>query len=1112
MNNETDIGIKFSASVNGNKKLQELAASLSTIKNVADGLNTGAIDSIEVGANETKKIAKNTSTMANTMKLAFNFATVRMFARTLGNVTKELTRLANKSSEYLENVNLFQVAFDGNYRSAERFINKISEMYGLDESRITRVVGIFKQLSNAMNVSAETGERLATLMTQMSLDISSLYNVDFERATSVLQSAISGQTKPIRGTTGADITQSTLQTTLDNLGIDRAVNQLTFAEKRLLIIISLTEQLKEATNDLGRTIESPANQLKVLSEQWQRLSRALGNTFLPILAKILPYLNAILMVLTEIISMIAKLFGYKEEDYDYFSGTSDAVMDLEDSLGKATAGVGKLKKALSGLRNFDKLNVISTPASGGAGGGAGSGLGGNIDPSILKAFNNAFDSYQDKLENVRMKASKIRDSIMEWLGFTKELDPMTGKIVWKYKGFMTTLKNIWKWFKELSITGKVLVGVFTALVGSKIISGISKLFGFLGNTKIGIALKTMVEQMFKMQAYTKALSEFTGSKFKGFLGGVDLWKETASKAERVQTALGGLITTAAGLTSVKLAMDSINESGLKVSNTMGLLAGQFSSTFGGAMAGAAIGGGWGAVIGGVAGAISGLITAIWNYETESEKMVRHSKENLKDVQKTTSELKKEIADTNMEIASQMSMTNYHEKLVDELETIIDKNGKIKSGYEDRAKYITGELSKTYGVEYELENGVYKEVDKTNEEIRKRIKLKEQEILLEAYKEDYIEALKKENELYATIGKKQDKRNEFYDEQNEKLAKLSEFYGIETIKLEELVAIDKKVRDGKKLTKEEEEKWSLASIIGAEKAIQSAKNYDKAVETATQNYKTNKEIEMKYSNLQTAVETGNIEEIQKATDAYTNSYIENNKTKTFSDEESMNKRAEDRKLELANQKKNYKEQYEAYKQNLTDMSNYLENKASPEMVEQWVALGKLSSKDFVAALSTMDEGIQKDIIEQMYSNGYDISEELQKGLDAFPISKKIKMDVDAKKVDDWLKNNKLGQSIAKLIPNFKITTNAEGGLPPVGQLFVANEKGPELVGQIGGQSFVANQNQIVDFLQKEAGNVKGSKKSTQIYNIYLDANHKIGTYTLEQLEGMAKTNGKPIQIG
>lgn len=62
------------------------------------------------------------------------------------------------------------------------------------------------------------------------------------------------QTKPIRGATGGDITQPTLQTTLDSLGIEKAVTELSFAEKRLLIIISLTEQLNQVTNDFGKTI------------------------------------------------------------------------------------------------------------------------------------------------------------------------------------------------------------------------------------------------------------------------------------------------------------------------------------------------------------------------------------------------------------------------------------------------------------------------------------------------------------------------------------------------------------------------------------------------------------------------------------------------------------------------------------------------------------------------------------------------------------------------------------------------------------------------------------------------------------------------------------------
>ena len=1115
MNNETDIGIKFTAKVSGETKIEKLAQNLAIIKSVSDGINTGVISSLKSGSGATKDIASDTSAMAKTMKLAFNFSTVRMFARTLGKVTKELTKMAQASSDFLENINLFQVAFDGNYRSAEKFVNKISEMYGLDESRITRVVGIFKQLANAMNVSAETGEKLAKLMTQMSLDISSLYNIDFERATSVLQSAFSGQTKPIRGATGADITQSTLQTTLDGLGIDKMVSDLTFAEKRLLIIISLTQQLQEATNDLGRTIESPANQLKVLSEQWQRLTRALGNTFLPILAKILPYLNAIMMVLTEIINMIAKLFGYKEEDYDYFSGTADAVMDLEENLGKATAGAGKLKKQLQGLRSFDKLNVISTPSSGGAGGGGGVG-GTGVNPDILKAFNNAFDSYNDKLSNVKMKASEIRDSIMEWLGFTKEIDPVTGKIVWKYQGIKTTLKNLWQWFKNLSGTAKILVGYLTVMFGVKAFNAVSKMFGLFSKSKVGVALSTMITSFSKILGYSKELTAVAGNAKEGIFAGVEYWDKTASKVEKVRTAIGGIVAYAGGLAAVNISMKDISNNGMNAVNAVGLVGGTMSSTLGGMMTGIAMtGSAWGGLAGAAVGAISSIVTAIFSYESAADKMLKKATEARKEAEKNLNELKKGVADTELEITSQMMMTNYHEKLVDELDKIVDKNGKVKQGYEDRAAFITGELSQAYGVEYELEDGVYKKVGETNEEVKKRIKLKEQEILLEAYKEDYIKALKKEIELYNEKKKAEADRKNFYAGLAEEEKKMIDLLGLKGFNLEELGKIQARIDQGLEVSAEEEKKLREAQFLGAKKVIKSAAEYEKAYQAASEAYQLNADIQMKYSNLKTAIETGNYEEIQKAADEFTRSYVEDGKMRVQSDSEVLSESIEKQAAVLNNWKKNNKEKYDDYKKSLTDMSNYTEG-VTPEMAEKWSALGTSSSKEFVNALKQMNPQMQKEIIEKMYENGAKISDELQKGLDEFEVSKMIKLEVDSKNVANkftnlFSSNGAIGKVLDKVGIKLPKITLASGGMPPVGQLFIANEKGPELVGQIGGQSFVANQNQMMDLIDKKIGNAS-SNKGNQVYNIYLDANHKLGSYTLEQLEGMAKTNGKPIKIG
>lgn len=262
--NEQRVDLTIQNNVRGQKKLETYLTTIKAVKSELQGLPKKVLVSpqgMKDYTNQLDDINKSLDKMAGRFKEtekhsknAFNIGKIYLYAKALGSLARVFGSLTDKSSSYVENINLYQVAFDGAYQGADRFINKVSEMYGLDESQLTKSVGIFKQLTNAMNIAADTGERLSLLLTQMSIDISSLYNVDIDRAVSVLQSALSGQTRPVRSVTGADVTVGTLQQELNNLNIDRYVNSLSYAEKRLLIVISLTKQLSEATNDFGRTI------------------------------------------------------------------------------------------------------------------------------------------------------------------------------------------------------------------------------------------------------------------------------------------------------------------------------------------------------------------------------------------------------------------------------------------------------------------------------------------------------------------------------------------------------------------------------------------------------------------------------------------------------------------------------------------------------------------------------------------------------------------------------------------------------------------------------------------------------------------------------------------
>ncbi len=435
MNDTQEVSIKFINTVTGDSKLKEYEKRLENIYGYISSIKSGQSkatkevkNAVEGLGKEVDKTNEKTKVLNNTMRTAFNTVGIIATIKASTKLFKTLGQLTNLSSSYVENLNLLQVAYadidekTGKFnRSIEEtseeiqnFIDKMANVYGLDESKLTRQFGIFRQLANAMKLPYETGSQLSELMVKMTNDIASLYNLDIDRASNALQSALAGQVRPIRTATGADITEKTLQNTVDALGLDRSIKELSYVEKRLVMVISLTEQLKNSQGDWGRTIESVANQVRIMHEQWNRLSRAVGNVFYPILERILPYLNAVLMVLTEIFNLIAGLMGFKIPEFDYsgLAGASDATIDLIDGMDEAGASATKLKDKLKGLRGFDKLNVINTPTDSSSSAGTG------IDPAIMDAFNAKFSKYNDMMDEVNMKANQIRDAILDWLGFT----------------------------------------------------------------------------------------------------------------------------------------------------------------------------------------------------------------------------------------------------------------------------------------------------------------------------------------------------------------------------------------------------------------------------------------------------------------------------------------------------------------------------------------------------------------------------------------------------------------------------------------------------------------------------------------------------------------------
>ena len=165
-------------------------------------------------------------------------------------------------------------------------------------------------------------------------------------------------------------------------------------------------QVTTAQGDMARTLEAPANQLRILQAQLTQAARAIGNIFIPALNAILPYAIAVVQVIREIANALANLAGFKLTEVDY-SGVNSAAVgagSLADNLDDAAGAAKKLKQYTAG---FDELNVFAPNTGSGSGAGAGGAGGFDFD---LPTYDFLGDAVQTRIGEIK---KMIEDTLAE---------------------------------------------------------------------------------------------------------------------------------------------------------------------------------------------------------------------------------------------------------------------------------------------------------------------------------------------------------------------------------------------------------------------------------------------------------------------------------------------------------------------------------------------------------------------------------------------------------------------------------------------------------------------------------------------------------------------------
>lgn len=333
---------------------------------------------------------------------ALNVAAVAITFRKIGHF---IAQAVTESNKYQEDLNLFTVALGQYADEAKEYAEYVSDIMGIDPAQWLRNQGIFNTLLTGFGDTAERAQLMSQNLTQLGYDLSSYANIPIEEAMLKLQSGISGELEPLRRL-GYDLSQAKLQQTALNLGIKESVANMTQAEKAELRYYAIMTQVTTAQGDMARTLEAPANQLRILQAQLTQAARAIGNIFIPALNAILPYAIAVVQVIREIANALANLAGFKLTEVDY-SGVNNAAVgagSLADNLDDAAGAAKKLKQYTAG---FDELNVFAPNTGSGSGAGAGGAGGFDFD---LPTYDFLGDAVQTRIGEIK---KMIEDTLAE---------------------------------------------------------------------------------------------------------------------------------------------------------------------------------------------------------------------------------------------------------------------------------------------------------------------------------------------------------------------------------------------------------------------------------------------------------------------------------------------------------------------------------------------------------------------------------------------------------------------------------------------------------------------------------------------------------------------------
>lgn len=385
-------------------------------------------------------------------------------------IAEYLGNAVAKFNDFYEATDLFHNAMGNLSGEADTLISKMQYLLGVDPTKAMTYMATIQSLGTSFGLTSDKAYILSKNLTQLAYDEGSYWNKDVAETFTAMSSAISGEIEPIRRL-GIDLTQARLQQELLALGFNKQVSSLSQADKAVLRYIAIMKQTANVQGNLAQTIQSPANQIKILKAQLDMLAKSVGSLLYPALKAILPPLIAAVQLIREFVEWVAKLMGVKVVFTD-FTKSADSVGGIGDAMDDTADSTKKAAKALKDYTmGFDELNIID-PTQGSSGSGSGASARNILGDVDLSGYD-MFKQYNEELaKQIDASKQKIKD-MLPFIGAVS-----AALALWKITNFLTDIATA---ISKMTDLQKLALSIATVVVEASLVFNFAKGYASSGN-------------------------------------------------------------------------------------------------------------------------------------------------------------------------------------------------------------------------------------------------------------------------------------------------------------------------------------------------------------------------------------------------------------------------------------------------------------------------------------------------------------------------------------------------------------------------------------------------------------------------------------------------------